>query len=58
MTSHNRMFQSDLDNKWYFWADAWGSIHGPFDEYTEAHMAYSQHLKDIRDGKKETPQDS
>lgn len=49
MTSETRIFdtfQSDMDNKWYFWKDAWQTLAGQFDQYAEAHMALSEYLQE------------
>lgn len=51
MTTNDSLFKSDLDNKYYFWLGA--GLHGPFQEYNEAHLAMSEKLKELR-GEKET----
>lgn len=52
MTSETRVFQSDQDDKWYFWREAWQSTAGPFDEYVHAHEALAEYLKEL-DGNEE-----
>lgn len=49
MTSNDTIFQSDVDNKWYFWREAWQAVAGPFDEYVQAHEALSEYLRELDD---------
>ena len=46
MTNNARIIQ--VEDKWYFWPDAWDSAKGPYDEYIEAHAALNKYLEEHR----------
>lgn len=54
MTNRNNLFKDVFFDKWYFWDESWTVCHGPFDEYTAAHAAMSEHIEAMRDQEKES----
>jgi hypothetical protein len=49
MTSESRVFKNEFDDQWYYWAESWEVVHGPFDDYIKAHAAMSKHVEEARE---------